>query len=381
MTIATQVDQLSAEDLQHMRRALALAERGRGRTSPNPLVGCVIVREGVVLGEGWHEHAGEAHAEVRALQQAGDAGGATAYVTLEPCAHQGRTPPCSAALIAAGVSRVVFAAHDPNPLAAGGAARLQEAGITVVSGVLQDEAERQNEAFFTVQRRQRPLVLYKTAMTLDGKIATRTGQSRWITSAAARERVQQWRDQFDAVAVGINTVLLDDPLLTCRLAGGRSPLKVIFDSVARTPPAAKLFLPDQHGAAARVIVYTTDKAPAGRIEALRAVGAEVVASPEQRGRSAVRGALADLRGRGVNSVLLEGGGTLAWSFFETQAVDKVAFFIGPKLLGGAGASPIAGLGVAQMDEAITLADLQTEFIGSDLLLTGQVRLPQRQKEA
>jgi diaminohydroxyphosphoribosylaminopyrimidine deaminase/5-amino-6-(5-phosphoribosylamino)uracil reductase len=341
----------------------------------------VIVREGVVLGEGWHEHAGEAHAEVRALQQAGDAGGATAYVTLEPCAHQGRTPPCSAALIAAGVSRVVFAAHDPNPLAAGGAARLQEAGITVVSGVLQDEAERQNEAFFTVQRRQRPLVLYKTAMTLDGKIATRTGQSRWITSAAARERVQQWRDQFDAVAVGINTVLLDDPLLTCRLAGGRSPLKVIFDSVARTPPAAKLFLPDQHGAAARVIVYTTDKAPAGRIEALRAVGAEVVASPEQRGRSAVRGALADLRGRGVNSVLLEGGGTLAWSFFETQAVDKVAFFIGPKLLGGAGASPIAGLGVAQMDEAITLADLQTEFIGSDLLLTGQVRLPQRQKEA
>jgi diaminohydroxyphosphoribosylaminopyrimidine deaminase/5-amino-6-(5-phosphoribosylamino)uracil reductase len=381
MTIATQVDQLSAEDLQHMRRALALAERGRGRTSPNPLVGCVIVREGVVLGEGWHEHAGEAHAEVRALQQAGDAGGATAYVTLEPCAHQGRTPPCSAALIAAGVSRVVFAAHDPNPLAAGGAARLQEAGITVVSGVLQDEAERQNEAFFTVQRRQRPLVLYKTAMTLDGKIATRTGQSRWITGAAARERVQQWRDQFDAVAVGINTVLLDDPLLTCRLAGGRSPLKVIFDSVARTPPAAKLFLPDQHGAAARVIVYTTDKAPAGRIEALRAVGAEVVALPEERGRSAVRGALADLRGRGVNSVLLEGGGTLAWSFFETQAVDKVAFFIGPKLLGGARASPIAGLGVAQMDEAITLADLQTEFIGSDLLLTGQVRLPQRQKEA
>lgn len=364
-----------------MRRALALAERGRGRTSPNPLVGCVIVRGGVVLGEGWHERAGEAHAEVRALEQAGDARGATAYVTLEPCAHQGRTPPCSEALIAAGVSRVVFAANDANPLAAGGAARLQEAGITVVSGVLQDEAERQNEAFFTVQCRQRPLVLYKTAMTLDGKIATRTGQSRWITGAAARERVQQWRDQFDAVAVGINTVLLDDPLLTCRLVGGRSPLKAIFDSVARTPPAAKLFLPDQHGAAARVMVYTTDKAPAGRIEALRAVGGEVVALPEQRGRSAVRGALADLRGRGVNSVLLEGGGTLAWSFFEAQAVDKVAFFIGPKLLGGAGASPIAGLGVAHMDEAITLADLQTEFIGSDLLLTGQVRLPQQQKEA
>jgi len=379
MTLTTQ--QVTAQDAQYLRRALELAEQGRGRTSPNPLVGCIVVREGVVLGEGWHERAGGAHAEVRALQQAGDARGATVYVTMEPCAHQGRTPPCSEALIAAGVSRVVFAANDPNPLAAGGAARLQEAGIAVLSGVLQDEAERQNEAFFTVQRRQRPLVLYKTAMTLDGKIATRTGQSRWITGAAARELVQQWRDQFDAVAVGINTVLLDDPLLTCRLAGGRSPLKVIFDSVARTPPAAKLFLPDQHGAAARVIVYTTDKAPAGRIEALRAVGAEVVALPEQRGRGAVRGALADLRQRGVNSVLLEGGGALAWSFFEAQVIDKVAFFIGPKLLGGAGASPIAGLGVAHMDEAITLADLQTEFIGSDLLVTGQVRysLPSRRR--
>jgi diaminohydroxyphosphoribosylaminopyrimidine deaminase/5-amino-6-(5-phosphoribosylamino)uracil reductase len=273
---------------------------------------------------------------------------------------------------------VVFAAKDPNPLAAGSAARLQEAGIAVVMGVLQDEAERQNEAFFTVQRRQRPLVLYKAAMTLDGKIATRTGQSRWITAAAARERVQQWRDQFDAVAVGINTVLLDDPLLTCRLEKGRSPLKVIFDSVARTPPAAKLFLPDQHGVAARVIVYTTDKAPAGRVEGLKEVGAMVVALPEQCGRSAVRAALADLRGRGVNSVLLEGGGTLAWSFFEAQVVDKVAIFIGPKLLGGGSASPIAGLGVAHLDEAITLTDLQTEFIGSDLLLTGQVRIPQKE---
>lgn len=363
-----------------MRRALALAEQGRGRTSPNPLVGCVIVRQGLVLGEGWHQRAGEAHAEVRALQQAGDARGATVYVTMEPCAHQGRTPPCSAALIAAGVSRVVFAANDPNPLAAGGAARLQEAGIAVVSGVLQDEAERQNEAFFTVQRRQRPLVLYKTAMTLDGKIATRTGQSRWITGAAARERVQQWRDQFDAVAVGINTVLLDNPLLTCRLERGRSPLKVIFDSVARTPPAAKLFLPDRHGVAARVIVYSAEQAPEDRISALRAVGADVVVLPG-RGRSAVRAALADLRQRGVNSVLLEGGGALAWSFFEAQAVDKIAFFIGLKLLGGTGASPLAGLGVAQMDEAITLADLQTEFIANDLLLTGQVRYPQQQKEA
>lgn len=361
-----------------MRRALALAERGRGRTSPNPLVGCVIVREGVVLGEGWHERAGEAHAEVRALQQAGEARGATVYVTLEPCAHQGRTPPCSEALIAAGVSRVVFAAHDPNPLASGGAARLAAAGIAVQGGVLKDEAERQNEAFFTVQHKQRPFVLYKSAMTLDGKIATRSGQSRWITGVAARERVQQWRDQFDAVAVGVSTVLLDDPLLTCRLEGGRSPLKVVFDSVARTPPDAKLFLPDQRGDVARVIVYTTEKAPAERVAALQQVGAEVVALPEQRGRSDVRAALVDLCRRGINSVLLEGGGTLAWSFFEAQMVDKIAIFIGPKLLGGSGSSPLAGLGVARMDEAITLEALHTEFIANDLLITGQVRYPQKE---
>lgn len=373
MTLIRQL--VTAQDAQYMRRALALAERGRGRTSPNPLVGCIIVRQGRVLGEGWHERAGEAHAEVRALQQAGDARGATVYVTLEPCAHHGRTPPCSEALIAAGVSRVVFAANDPNPLATGGAARLQGAGIAVVSGVLQDEAERQNEAFFTVQRRRRPLVLYKNAMTLDGKIATRTGQSRWITGAAARERVQQWRDQFDAVAVGINTALFDDPLLTCRLAVGRSPLKVIFDSTARTPPSAKLFLPDQYGAAAKVIIYVSDQAPNDRVAALRGAGAEVVALPG-RSRSEVGVALADLCQRGVNSVLLEGGGTLAWSFFEAQAVDRVAIFIGPKLLGGTGASPLAGLGVAHLDEAITLADLQTEFIANDLLITGQVRYPE-----
>lgn len=373
MTLIRQL--VTAQDAQYMRRALALAERGRGRTSPNPLVGCIIVRQGRVLGEGWHERTGEAHAEVRALQQAGDARGATVYVTLEPCAHHGRTPPCSEALIAAGVSRVVFAANDPNPLAAGGAARLQGAGIAVVSGVLQDEAERQNEAFFTVQRRRRPLVLYKSAMTLDGKIATRTGQSRWITGAAARERVQQWRDQFDAVAVGINTVLLDDPLLTCRLPVGRSPLKVIFDSTARTPPRAKLFLPDRYGVEAKVIIYVSDQAPNDRVAALRGAGAEVVALPG-RSRSEVGLALADLCQRGVNSVLLEGGGTLAWSFFEAQAVDRVAIFIGPKLLGGTGASPLAGLGVAHLDEAITLADLQTEFIANDLLITGQVRYPE-----
>ena len=240
-----------AEHERFMVQALDLAEKGaekgRGRTSPNPLVGCVIVKDGEVIGRGWHERAGEPHAEVNALKRCGRRArkrteGATVYVTLEPCSHHGRTPPCTDALINAKVRRVVIAAEDPNPKV-NGIETLQSAGIEVVTGVLQSEAEQQNEVFRTVQRNQRPFVLYKTAMTLDGKIATRTGRSRWITGKAARDLVQVWRDELDAVAVGINTVLLDDPLLTSRLERGHTPTKVIFDSVARTPVDAKLFGP------------------------------------------------------------------------------------------------------------------------------------------
>lgn len=361
----------------YMARALELAERGRGSVSPNPMVGCVIVRDDEIVGEGWHVRAGEPHAEIHALRAAGEAArGATAYVTLEPCDHHGRTPPCSEALIAAGLRRVVIATLDPDARVNGaGARRLQEAGTEVVLGVLADEAKRQNEAFFSVQLAGRPFVLYKTAMTLDGKLATRTGQSRWITGVSARARVQRWRHEFDAVAVGINTVLLDDPLLTCRLPEGRTPLKVVFDSVARTPNSAKLFEPDARGAAARVIVFTSQEAPAARVLALAERGAEVVTVASARGRGEVRAALAALGARGVTSLLLEGGGTLAWSFFEAQAVDRVAWFIAPKLLGGGGSSPLSGLGVASIDEAITLEEVFSERLGDDLLISARVRYP------
>jgi diaminohydroxyphosphoribosylaminopyrimidine deaminase/5-amino-6-(5-phosphoribosylamino)uracil reductase len=220
-------------------------------------------------------------------------------------------------------------------------------------------------------------VLYKTAMTLDGKIATRTGQSRWITGEAARARVQAWRNEYDAVVVGINTVLLDDPLLTSRVPGGRTPCKVVFDSVARTPEAARLFDPDDAGSPARVLLFATEKAPSGRVDALRARGAEVIVTSEVRGRADVRAALSHLLERDVTSLLLEGGGTLAWSFFEAEAVDRVAWFIGPKLLGGPGASPLAGLGASRMDEAIELTELRTETLERDLLVTGLVSYPQR----
>jgi diaminohydroxyphosphoribosylaminopyrimidine deaminase / 5-amino-6-(5-phosphoribosylamino)uracil reductase len=364
-------------DERFMMRALDLAEQGRGHVSPNPLVGCVLVRDGAVVGEGWHRRAGEPHAEVEALRAAGErARGATAYVTLEPCNHHGRTPPCTEALLTAGVARVVVAALDPNPITDGaGVRRLREAGVEVAVGVLEEEAEAQNEVFRTVHRERRPFVLYKTAMTLDGKIATRTGRSRWITGERARERVQRWRAELNAVAVGINTVLLDDPQLTARIPGGRTPVKVVFDSVARTPVGARLFEPDPAGRPARVILFVTEKAPGARVEALRQRGAEVIVTPANQGRAGVRSALPHLLERDVTSLLLEGGGTLAWAFFEARAVDRVAWFIGPKLLGGAGASPLGGIGVARMEDALELGELTTEDVDGDLLVTGRVRYP------
>lgn len=361
-----------------MWRALELAELGRSTTLPNPMVGCVLVRESSgIVGEGWHERAGDDHAEARALAAAGEqARGATAYVTLEPCNHHGSTPPCTESLIRAGVRRVVIAGADPDPRVAGsGIKRLQEAGIIVVEGVLRDEADALNAAYLRMQRTGRPFVLYKTAMTLDGKIATRSGQSRWITGEAARSLVQIWRSRLDAVAVGINTVLLDDPLLTARVDDGRTPLKVVFDSVGRTPPDAGLFAPDARGALARVVLFVTDEAPSGRLDTLRAAGADVVVVAAHRGRALVSEALRTLRERGVRSLLLEGGGALAWSFLEAEAVDQVAWFIGPKLLGGAGATPLGGMGVNVMADALELDAMRTELVGGDLLVTGGIRYP------
>lgn len=369
-------------DAAFMRLALTLAERGRGRVSPNPLVGCVVVKDGEVIGEGWHASAGGPHAEVAALAAAGEgARSASVYVTLEPCDHHGRTPPCTEALLAAGVDRVVIATLDPNPLVDGrGVARLAGAGVRVEVGLLAREAEEQNEVFRVAQRERRPFVLYKTAMSLDGKIAVRTGRSRWITGETARDRVHRWRDEFDAVAVGINTVLLDDPALTTRSGGGRTPRKVVFDSVARTPTKARLFDEDPQGQPGRVTVFVTEEAPAARVQALRERGAEVIAVRADRGRPDVAAALSELYARDVTSVLLEGGGTLAWDFFAARSVDRVAWFVAPKLLGGSAAGPLAGLGVASVDEAYLLDDVRTETIGNDLLVTGKVRYPEPREE-
>jgi diaminohydroxyphosphoribosylaminopyrimidine deaminase / 5-amino-6-(5-phosphoribosylamino)uracil reductase len=337
---------MSQRDEQMMRRALGLAERGRGSTAPNPLVGCVVAYGDDVVGEGWHERAGEPHAEVHALRAAGERSrGATAYVTLEPCAHTGRTPPCVDALLAAGVARVVIAAGDPDPRVAGrGVARLRDAGVEVTLGVLASQAEAQNVAYRTQRTLGRPWVRYKTAMTLDGKIATRTGRSRWITGEAARALVQRWRSEHDLVAVGVTTVLRDDPLLTARIDGGRTPHKLVFDSVARTPEHAVLFSADDAGAAPRVTIAVGPRAPEARVAALRDRGATVLVSDDGRGRPDVAATLTQLADAGALSLLLEGGGTLAWSFAEARALDRVAWFVAPKLLGGTAASPLGGSG-------------------------------------
>ena len=366
-----------------MRRALELAARGRGTTHPNPMVGCVLVQGGAVVGEGWHERAGGPHAEAAALAVAGDrAHGATAYVTLEPCAHFGRTPPCADALVAAGVARVVVASPDPD--AAGGAAPAspgcERRGVAVGRGrAAQSDADALNAAYLVHRREGRPWVRYKTAMTLDGKIATRTGRSRWITGPAARALVHGWRHQADAVAVGVSTLLQDDPALTTRLEGergpGRTPRKLIFDGVARTPVTARAFEPGPDGVAARVTIVVGPDAPAARVAALEARGAHVLRVAARQGRPDVAEALRALAADDVVEVLLEGGGTLAWSFLEAGAIDRIAWFVAPKLIGGRGASPLAGLGVATLDEAYALSDWSVERLGDDLLIEGDLVRP------
>ena len=366
-----------------MRKALELAEQGRGAVGTNPLVGCVLVRDGRIVGEGWHKHLGGAHAEAMALAAAGEAArGATAYVTLEPCDHHGRTPPCTAALISAGVTGVVVASLDPNPIVSGrGVARLEAENIAVRVGLLEAEADAQNAVYRTNQLLGRPYVLYKYATSLDGKIALSSGPARWLTGPEARARVHTWRGQYDAIAVGVNTVLADDPALTTRDAHGPTPIKVVFDSTGRTPSGAKLFERDASGEPARVIIIATAASDTAQA-ALRAQGAEVLSvEADKYGRPRVEAALPELMKRGISSLMLEGGGTLAWQFLATRSVDLLACFVAPKLLGGAGATPLGGPGVATIDGAFELDAMSIEQIGADLLISGDVRYPASSSDA
>ncbi len=354
-----------------MGRALRLAARGRGRTSPNPMVGAVIVKRGQVVGEGWHRQVGGPHAEVWALRAAGRrAKGATVYVTLEPCCYHGRTPPCTDALIAAGVAAVKCACLDPNPRVSGkGVQRLRRAGIRVEVGLLEEEARRLNEGYFKRVETGRPFVSLKAAMSLDGKIATTGGESQWITGEEARRFGHRLRARHDVVLTGIGTVLADDPALTVRLARGRTPLRVVADCQARTPPTARLLSADERPP----VIAVGMRAPAARVGRLEQAGATVWRLPARAGRLDLAALMERLAEEGANTVLVEAGGTLAAGALEAGVVDRVYFFVAPLLIGGAEApTPVEGKGVRRLAEAWRLGPLKVRRVGGDVLLTGEV---------
>ena len=341
-----------------MREALVLAQRGVGRTAPNPPVGCVIVQGGAVIGRGFHPKAGEPHAEIFALGEAGErARGSTVYVTLEPCSHHGRTPPCVNALIAAGVARVVVAALDPNPLVGGhGVKKLRAAGIDVEIGIHEQEAVAQQAGFRSLVTQGRPWVVLKYAMTLDGKVATVNGDSRWVTGEAARTLVHSWRNELDAIAVGSGTVLADRPALTTRdIENGRNPVRVVFDRRGRTDPCS----PTLGSGSVLVTSDATSKAPYTDqgIRVLRA--------------SSVQEALPLLGGLGLSTLLLEGGPALVGTFLKADLIDEVRAFVAPKVL-GAGRSPLDSPTPTLMGQAFDLADLQVLQVGPDVLIQGRL---------
>ncbi|MBW2732626.1 MAG: bifunctional diaminohydroxyphosphoribosylaminopyrimidine deaminase/5-amino-6-(5-phosphoribosylamino)uracil reductase RibD [Deltaproteobacteria bacterium] len=366
-------------DERYLREALRVARRGAGLTSPNPMVGAVLVKAGKVVGRGHHARAGASHAEIIALQKAGDAArGATLYLNLEPCAHQGRTPPCVDAVIAAEVARVVVGMIDPNPLVNGrGVRRLQRAGVEVRTGVLKDECEALNEAFISVIQRGRPLVTLKSALTLDGHVATRRGDSRWVSGSESREVGHQLRALHDVIMVGVGTVLADNPELTCRAArGGRDPIRVVLDSQLQTPPRAKIVRATEESTAPTLII-TTRRSAVERAAALERAGAKVVRVKSRRGRVDLSAALEALKERGVLSVLVEGGPTLAGGLWKEQLVDRVETFIAPKVLGDAEALPMLfGAKARRMQDAVEI-ESSVRMVGDDVLISGRVRWPRK----
>ncbi len=355
-----------------MERCLELAARG-GRTSPNPRVGCVVVgKGGKVLAEGWHRGPGTAHAEVDALTRLGKARrtakGATLYVNLEPCNHHGRTPPCAPAVIASGVARVVIGAMDPVPGHGGGAARIAKAGIAVTRGVLAPSCEEANRGFFTWARRGRPWFTLKAAMTLDGRIATSSGESRWITGEAARAAGHALRASHDAVLVGVGTVLADDPKLTVRDADGADPARIVLDSRLRTPPDAALLT----GGTAEVIIACAEGVPAIRRRRLEKAGARVLVFPTAPHGGVDLAALGvALAGKGITSVLVEGGGEVHASFLAAGLADEIELHVAPKVLGGRSGGPawVGGEEVAGLDQAQRFTIRAARFAADDLLLT------------
>lgn len=360
-------------DIIYMRRALELAVRGAGHVSPNPMVGAVIVKDGRIIGEGWHERIGGLHAERNAFKHCTeDCTGATIYVTLEPCCHWGRTPPCTDAIMEHKISRVVVGCLDPNPLVAGkGLTILRDAGIECVSGVLEDECLAVNEVFFHYITTKTPFVVMKYAMTLDGRIAAFTGDSKWITGETARRHVHETRKRLSAIMVGIGTVLADDPMLNCRIVSGVDPLRLICDSYLRTP------LDSQLVRTAKDIptwIFCAD-ADVSRKAALEDAGVTVIPMPDESGTHVdLAAAMQYLGQQQVDSILLEGGGTLNGEALRLGLVHRVQAYIAPKLIGGSAAhGPVGGAGIARMADALQLDGTTITRLGEDILIEGRIR--------
>jgi diaminohydroxyphosphoribosylaminopyrimidine deaminase/5-amino-6-(5-phosphoribosylamino)uracil reductase len=362
----------SSGDWQWMCRALELAERGRGAVEPNPLVGAVIVRDNRAVGEGWHERYGSAHAEINALAAAGEAArGATLYVTLEPCCHYGKTPPCSEAIVRAGIRRVAAAMLDPFPLVQGkGFTYLRARGIEVDFGIGAAVARRLNAPYLKLLATGHPYVHAKWAMTLDGKICTRTGDAKWISNENARRRSHALRGRMDAILVGIGTVLADDPLLTARPPGPRTPVRIVLDSHGRLPPPSQLA---QTARETPLLLVAAEDLSQTRVAELHERGIDVLLLPTDQGRPQAAMLLAELGRRRMTNVLVEGGSAVLGSFFDAGAIDEVHVAIAPRLVGGVAAKgPIGGLGVGPLARAPLLAEWRAEIVEGNILLHGRL---------
>lgn len=369
MTMTSLIGKVVREDEHWMRRVLRLAEKGRGRTSPNPMVGAILVKDDKLVAEGYHAKAGEAHAEIIALQRAREeARGAILYLNLEPCAHYGKTPPCAPQVVEAGVKRVVIGMEDPNPLVKGkGIEILRSAGLDVEIGILEKECRRLNETFCKYISEKVPFIILKAAATWDGKIATRNGDSKWISGERSRRFVHKLRKQVDGVLVGIGTVLKDDPLLTARIRGWRDPYRIVLDSRLKISEEARVIGTPP----SKAIIATTILAPRDKIERLEKRGVQILIVDSKEGRINLKTCLSKLGEIGMASLLVEGGSQINGSFLDEGLIDKLLLFLSPKLIGDHQALGIfGGRGVSNLQEAIVLKEMKTKRIGDDVLLEG-----------
>ncbi len=349
--------------------ALHLARKGAGKVNPNPLVGAVIVNDGKIIGKGYHESYGKAHAEINAETELIE--GSTMYVTLEPCSHYGKTPPCVDQIIENRIKRVVIGMVDPNPLVSGkGVKKLQEAGIDVTVGILEDKCKKLNEVFIKYITKKKPFVVLKTAMSLDGKISTTSGESKWITDKEARENVHILRNELTAIMIGIDTVIIDNPELTCRIPNGRNPIRIVVDSNLRIPYDSKIL---QTAKKFKTIIATTEKARKEKIHKLKDLGIIVIETKSKNEKVDLKDLMHKLGNQNIDSILLEGGSTLNYSALESGIVDKILVYIAPKIIGGMKSkTPVGGSGISHLKDAFKVRELSTSIIGKDILLQGYI---------